>query len=193
VKPVFFKTPAEVRAWMEANHATVPVLIVGFYRKASGKRSVTYHEALDEALAFGWIDGIRKSQSADSYTSRFTPRRPKSYWSRVNIARVKELIAKGRMAAPGLAAFNARNERRPDKYTYERKTRGFDPAQTRQFKANPKAWEFFEAQPPGYRKLMIGFVRGAVKEETRARRLAELIELSARGRRVDLMAPRKKS
>jgi uncharacterized protein YdeI (YjbR/CyaY-like superfamily) len=193
VKPTFFKTPRDLRAWLTANHATATVLLIGFYKKASGKPSVTYHEALDEALAFGWIDGIRKNRSADSYTIRFTPRKPKSYWSQVNIGRVKALIAHGRMAPAGLTAFEARDEARTNQYSYERAASAFDAAQVRQFKANQKAWTFFESQPPGYRNIATFFVTSAKKEDTRARRLAELIEICERGRRLEPMAPRKKA
>lgn len=192
MKPRFFKTPRELRAWMQANHATARELLIGYYKKASAEPSVTYQEALDEALAVGWIDGVRKSLSADSYIIRFTPRKPKSFWSQVNIARVKELIEQGRMTKPGLAAFEARDESRTHRYSYERKASAFEPAQLRQFKADTKAWTFFEAQPPGYRRGATFYVVSAKQEETRARRLATLIELCHEGRRLDPMAPVKK-
>lgn len=189
--PRFFKTPRELRSWLAANHATVPELLVGFYKKASGKPSVTYHEALDEALAFGWIDGVRRNRSADSYTIRFTPRKPRSYWSLVNIKRAKDLIAKGRMAKPGLAAFEKRDELRAKKYSYEREAAAFGPAELRVFKADKPAWTFFEAQPPGYRRVITFFVMSAKKEETRVRRLAILLQHCQEGRRIDMLGSRR--
>jgi uncharacterized protein YdeI (YjbR/CyaY-like superfamily) len=192
VKPRFFKTPRELREWMNANHATARELLIGFYKKASGKPSVVYQEALDEALAVGWIDGLRKNLTADSYTIRFTPRSATSFWSQVNIARVKELIAQDRMRKPGLAAFEQRDESRARQYSYERDASAFERAQLDQFKADKKAWAFFEVQPPGYRKLAAFYVTSAKKEETRARRLATVIELSHNGRRLDLMTRAKK-
>ena len=197
MKPTFFETPAKLRAWLKAHHATETVLLAGFYKKDSGKPSVTYHEALDEALAFGWIDGVRKNLSADSYTIRFTPRKPRSYWSQVNIGRVKSLIEQRRMTPAGMRAFEARDAERDRardrKYSHELETpTAFDAAQLRALQANPKAWAFFQAQPAGYRKFATFFVTHAKKEETRARRLAELIEESARERRVDPVGPRKR-
>jgi uncharacterized protein YdeI (YjbR/CyaY-like superfamily) len=176
---------------MKANHAKAQELWVGFYKKNSGKPSVTYHEALDEALAVGWIDGVRKSLTADSYVIRFTPRKRGSYWSQVNIARAHALSAQKRMTAAGLAAFAARDEARTKKYSFEREASAFDPAQQRAFKANKSAWAFFQAQPPGYRKVATFYVVSAKQEETRARRLATLIDDSARGRRLGVATGKK--
>lgn len=185
--PKFFATPRDLRRWLSANHARVREQWVGFHKLASGNPSVTYHEALDEALAFGWIDGIRKSLDRSSYVIRFTPRRPRSIWSAVNIARVKALIAKGRMARAGLAAFNGRDKAKTNRYSFEQRACAFAADQMRTFKANAAAWRFFVAQPPGYRRLATWWVISAKKEQTRARRLATLIADSAAGRRLGLV------
>jgi uncharacterized protein YdeI (YjbR/CyaY-like superfamily) len=187
LKPAFFKNPAELRSWMRANHASCRELLVGFHKKDSGKPSVTYHEALDEALAVGWIDGIRKSLGPESYTVRFTPRKRGSYWSQVNIARANALIADNRMTDAGRAAFDARDEIRSKKYSFEREASAFEPAQERLFKANKKAWTFFQAQPPGVRKVATFWVVSAKQEETRTRRLATLIDEMAHGRRLNML------
>jgi len=187
VNPRFFKSPRQFRTWLSTNHARVRELWVGFHKLASGKPSVTYHEALDEALAFGWIDGIRKSLDASSYVIRFTPRKPKSIWSVVNLARVKALIANGRMARPGMTVFERRDKTKTYRYSFEQKTVGFDRAETKRFKSNARAWSFFDAQPPGYRRVATWFVISAKKEETRARRLEVLIADSARGRRLGIL------
>jgi len=186
VTPRFFKTPGDLRAWFSDHGSTTRELLVGFYKKDSGKPSVTYHEALDEALAVGWIDGVRRSRSADSYTIRFTPRTPKSYWSLVNTKRAKDLIAGGRMTKAGLAACALRDEAKTKKYSYEREQAAFGPGELRALRAEKAAWKFFEAQPPGYRKLIAFFVMSARKEETRARRLAMLLQHCREGRRIDL-------
>jgi uncharacterized protein YdeI (YjbR/CyaY-like superfamily) len=176
---------------MNDNHAKTSELWVGFHKKKSGKPSVTYHEALDEALAVGWIDGVRKSLNAERYVIRFTPRKRRSYWSQVNIARANALKAQNRMTAPGLKAFEARDESRTRRYSFERAASAFSPAHQREFKANEKAWTFFQAQPPGYRKTVTFWVVGAKQEETRARRLTMLINHCAQGRRVGILAGKK--
>ncbi len=187
MRPVFFATQADLRTWMKAHHAKTMELLIGFYKKASGRPSVTYHEALDEALAFGWIDGVRNSLDADSYTIRFTPRRKGSYWSRVNTARAKALMAAKRMTAAGLAAFEARDESLTRKYSFEREASAFSAAQRRLFESHKKAWAFFQSQPPGYRKVATFFVVSARQEETRAKRLRILIAESAAGRRLGVV------
>jgi uncharacterized protein YdeI (YjbR/CyaY-like superfamily) len=186
--PHFFRNPREWRRWLSANHDKVNELWVGFHKLASGKASVTYHEALDEALAFGWIDGVRKSVDSMSYRIRFTPRKPKSIWSAVNLARVNALIAAGRMSRHGLAVYEQRDEAKTNRYSFEQKTCAFTPAQERTFKANREAWTFFSTQPPGYRRVSTWWVVSAKKEETKARRLAILIEDSAAGRRLALVS-----
>jgi uncharacterized protein YdeI (YjbR/CyaY-like superfamily) len=184
----FFPTAPEFRRWLEANHDRVQELVVGFYKKDSGKPSITYSEALDEALCFGWIDGVRKKYGDDSYTIRFTPRRPKSIWSLVNVRKVEELIQRGRMKPPGLKAFEARDAERTGVYSFERETAELDPALEKVFRANKKAWEFFQKQPPGYRRLAAWFVISAKKQETREKRLGQLIEDSAAGKRLGMLA-----
>jgi len=189
MKPTFFETAAEFRAWLKKRHAAETELLVGFRKKAAGG-SMTYPEALDEALAFGWIDGVRKSIDAGAYTIRFTPRRPGSIWSVVNIRKAELLIAGGRMAPAGLQAFQARDEKKARQYSYEREHAQLDPAIEAKLRANRKAATFFDAQPPGYRRVITHWITSAKKEETRERRLALLIEVSARGKRIDLLKPR---
>jgi uncharacterized protein YdeI (YjbR/CyaY-like superfamily) len=187
--PIFFATPADFRAWLEAHHADTPELLVGFYKKGSGKPSITWPESVDEALCFGWIDGVRRSLDADSYTIRFTPRRPRSTWSAVNIKRVAELTEMGRMRPAGLKAFESRTEDNSGIYAYEqRENAALDPAQEEEFQANPTAWAFWQAQPPGYRKTATWWVVSAKQEATRRKRLATLIADSAAGRRLAQLA-----
>jgi len=193
VKPTFFKTADAFRKWLSAHHDTSAELLVGFYKKGSGKPTITYHEALDEALATGWIDGIRRSLDAVSYTIRFTPRQPNSYWSAVNTKRAKALIAAGRMQSSGLQAFEARDETRTRKNSFERESAALDRDLERQFRAAAAAWAFFQAQPPGYRRVATFMVVSAKKPETRARRLALLIRESAAGRRLSLLTKLTKS
>jgi uncharacterized protein YdeI (YjbR/CyaY-like superfamily) len=187
VKPKFFESPAAFREWLERNHDSAEELSVGFHKKNSRKPSITYQEALDGALCYGWIDGVRRNPNEDSYTIRFTPRKPKSVWSAVNIRRAHELIAEGRMTPPGLAAFEKRDEARARQYSYERENVVFDAASEERLRHNKKAWEFFRAQPQGYQRLHTWWVVSAKKEETRAKRLAVLMEASAEGRRLDPM------
>jgi uncharacterized protein YdeI (YjbR/CyaY-like superfamily) len=185
VTPTFFATPAELRAWLEAHHATVPELLVGFYKKGSGKPSITWPQSVDEALCFGWIDGVRRSLGDDAYSIRFTPRKRRSIWSVVNVRRARELTDEGRMRPAGLAAFEARTEERSGVYSFEQKDQvAFDEAQARRFQFDASAWDFFQAQPPWYRRTATWWVISAKKEETRAKRLATLIEDSAAGRTI---------
>ena len=190
MKPNFFPTPADFRAWLERNHERADELLVGYYKKGSGKPSITWAESVDEALCFGWIDGIRRSIDGECYSIRFTPRRARSTWSLVNVKRVAELTKLGRMRPAGLKAFEARDPRRTGIYGYETK----EPDQPMpqkylaKFRANKKAWSFFEKQPPGYRRIAGRFVMTAKKEETQLRRLAQLIETSAAGRRIGILA-----
>jgi uncharacterized protein YdeI (YjbR/CyaY-like superfamily) len=186
VKPIFFATPADFRQWLEKHHDTVPELLVGFYKKGSGKPSITWPESVDEALCFGWIDGIRRTIDDESYSIRFTPRRARSIWSLINVRRAAELTKEGRMHASGLEAFKARDPKRSGIYSFEQrqKAQKLDAACEAKLKANRKAWAFFEAQPPGYRRLASLWVMSAKKDDTRLRRLAELIEDSAAGRRI---------
>lgn len=184
-KPRFFATPADFRQWLKEHHATARELLVGFYKKDSGKPSITWPESVDEALCVGWIDGVRKRIDDESYTIRFSPRQASSIWSAVNIKRIQELIAEGRVLPAGLAAFEKRSDKKSGVYAYEqRKEAELDPAAQKQFQANKAAWEFFQAQPPGYRQTLTWWVVNAKKEETRQKRLAQLIEASANGRRL---------
>jgi len=189
MKPRFFSSAIAFRAWLEANHDTKAELLVGFHKTASGKPGATYKEALDEALAFGWIDGVRRGLDAERYTIRFTPRKPRSIWSNVNMRHVERLIAAGRMAPAGLRAYEARTAERSGIYSFERQPMAFDAAARRAFAANARAKAFFAAQPPGYRRVTTYWVMSAKKEETRVRRLARLIDKSARGERIDFMKP----
>jgi uncharacterized protein YdeI (YjbR/CyaY-like superfamily) len=183
--PTFFETPADFRGWLEKNHDRATELLVGFRKKASGKPSITWPEAVDQALCFGWIDGVRRSIDDTSYTIRFTPRRARSIWSAVNIERAKELIELGLMRPAGLKAFEARSDDRSAIYSYElRHAAELTAEQERRFRANAKAWAWFRAQPPSYQRAATHWVVSAKKEETRDRRLAQLIEASAKGRTV---------
>jgi len=188
-KPLFFKSPDEYRAWLEKNYESAKELWIGFWKKATGKPSVTWQQVVDESLCFGWIDGIRKSIDTDSFKQRVTPRRATSIWSETNIRRVGELTAGGRMHKAGLSAFEKRD--RTKVYSYENMNRGLGPTEEAQFKKKKKAWEFFQAQPPGYRRLAGWWVTSAKKEETRQRRLESLIRDSAAGRRLAGLVPKK--
>jgi uncharacterized protein YdeI (YjbR/CyaY-like superfamily) len=184
MEPTFFPTPAAFRKWLEKHHHSEEELLVGFYKKGSGKRSITWPESVDQALCFGWIDGVRKRIDDDSYTIRFTPRRRGSHWSAVNIRRAQELIAEGLMMPAGLNAFEQRTEYESAPYSYEQPPKTLPPQYAKQFRAKRKAWEYFNAQPPGYRRVVLHWVLSAKKEETRTRRLATLIDDSAHGRRI---------
>lgn len=184
MKAVYFKTAAEFRRWLAAHHATERELLVGFYRKASGTPSISYKEAVDEALCFGWIDGIKKRVDEERYTHRFTPRKRDSMWSSVNAARVKELIALKRMAKPGLEAWARRDPEKTGIYSFENRPKTFDTALEREFRKRLAAWAFFRAQPPGYQRLMTFFVMSAKQQETRLRRLERLMTASAAGKRI---------
>jgi uncharacterized protein YdeI (YjbR/CyaY-like superfamily) len=183
----FFRSAAELRRWLERNHASAAELWIGFYRLATGRRGITYPEALEEALCFGWIDGVRRKLDAERYVQRFSRRTAKSTWSLVNIRRMEALIARGVVAGPGLKAFNARDPARSGLYSFERRPQSFEPRYERLFRKAREAWAFFEAQPPGYRRTAIHWVTSAKREETRMRRLETLIDDSRRGRRIDLL------
>src|ERR1700682_51448 len=180
-----FKTPAEFRAWLVKHHATAPELGVVLHNKASGKATMTWSDAVDEALCFGWIDGIARRLDETARVQRFTPRKPQSNWSAVNIRKVGELRARGLMTPAGLAAFARRTEARSQVYSYEnRHLAALSPEYEATFRANARAWDFFGQQPPSYRQTSIYSVMNAKREETRAKRLAKLIEVSADGRRL---------
>jgi uncharacterized protein YdeI (YjbR/CyaY-like superfamily) len=191
---VFFKTQAHWRKWLTSHHGKIKELWVGFYKKGTGRPSITYQEALDEALCFGWIDGVRKSVDSDSYTIRFTPRNSKSIWSAVNIKRVRELEKLRLMQPPGLAAFQARADEKSAVYSYEqRRNPKLDAAHEKKLKANIKAWVFFQAQPPSYRRIATWWIVSAKREETRLKRLETLIEDSAHGRMLAALTQWSKS
>ena len=188
MKVTYFKSASEFRRWLEVNHASVLELWVGFFKKDSGKGGITYAEAVDEALCFGWIDGLKKRVDARSYTHRFTPRKPKSTWSRVNIQHAERLKKAGCMTTAGLMAFAARDLERCGVYSFENAARELSAVDERQFKTDRAAWEFFQQQPPGYRRTAIWWVVSAKKDETRARRLSRLMEDSGNGRRLGLLS-----
>ncbi|MFI5126666.1 MAG: YdeI family protein [Candidatus Acidiferrales bacterium] len=191
MKPRFFKSAADFRAWLSKNHATTSELLIGLYKKEL-RRGITYPEALDEALSFGWIDGVRKRINANCYTIRFTPRKRGSIWSQVNIKRVQELIASGQMGEVGLRVFQERDKAKARLYSYEREQAKLDRVLEATLRANRKASLFFDAQPPGYRRTIIFWVMSAKKEETRIRRMKRLIEISAKNTRIDLLSPNRK-
>ena len=184
MEPTFFSSPDLFRAWLAEHHATAPELVVGFYKVGSGLPSITWPQSVDEALCYGWIDGRRQRIDDQSYLIRFTPRRPNSIWSTVNIERVAVLTAEGRMQPAGLAAFEKRKAESSEIYAYEQQAVALDPAYEQRFKANEAAWTFFEAQAAWYRKTATWWVMSAKREETRLKRLATLIEDSAHGRRI---------
>jgi len=192
MKPTFFKSGSEFRAWLETHHRSAKELLVGFYKKGSGIPGITYREALDEALAFGWIDGVRRSVDKGAYTIRFTPRKPTSIWSAINIRRVGELTAAGRMTDAGLAAFAKRDEKRSAIYSYEQETAKLDASAKKELKADKKAWAFYHSQAPWYQRTTAHWVMRAKRPETRARRLATLIDCSRKGERIPMLAPPRK-
>lgn len=184
MKPTFFKTPQEFRAWLKENHKTATEIVVGYYKKASGKPTMTWQESVDEALCFGWIDGIRRKYGEDSYGNRFTPRRPGSNWSAININRVDELTKLKRMQPAGLEAFARRTEVKSRVYTYEQTDiPKLEPKLEKLFKANKKAWAFFQGLPPYYRKLETRWLNSSKQEETKLRRLNKVIAACESGRR----------
>ena len=184
MNPTFFETPAQFRVWLEQHHKTEKVLTVGFYKVGSGKASVTWSQSVDQALCFGWIDGVRKSVDAESYSIRFTPRRLGSIWSAVNIRKVSELKLAGLMQPAGLKAFSLRTEDRSGIYSHEQEPAALDQAFEDQFKKDKAAWEFFTRQPPSYRKVTVHWIMSAKQEKTRQSRLTKTIEASANGERL---------
>jgi uncharacterized protein YdeI (YjbR/CyaY-like superfamily) len=185
MEPTTFEKPEDFRAWLRQYHASQRELWVGYYKKATGKPSMTWAGSVDEALCYGWIDGVRKRVDDERYMIRFTPRRPGSVWSAVNIARVAELEKQGRMRAAGRRAFEARREDRSGIYSYEQREQAvFDAPTERRFRMKRRAWSNFEAMPRSYRQAVIRWVMTAKREETRERRLAQLIERSAANERI---------
>jgi uncharacterized protein YdeI (YjbR/CyaY-like superfamily) len=184
LKPEFFQTPADFGTWLEKNHATAIELWVGFYKKDSGKPSITWPESVDQALCFGWIDGIRKGVDEISYQIRFTPRRRGSIWSAINIKRAKELVRQKQMRPTGLKAFAARIENKSGIYSYEQRSTELKQPYAKLLKKNKAASNFFKKQPPSYQKMIGWWIISAKKEETRMARLAKLIGESAKGKRL---------
>jgi uncharacterized protein YdeI (YjbR/CyaY-like superfamily) len=184
--PRFFKSPADFRAWLVKNHTTATELWVGLYKKHAAHRGLTYPDAVLEALCYGWIDGVMRRLDDDTHMQRFTPRKPGSTWSNINVAHIERLTRAGRMAPAGLAAFAARSAATTGIYSFEReKSAELPPPYLREFKANAAAWKFFQAQPPGYRRLCLHHVVNPKQEATRRRWLGKLIAASAAGRRLE--------
>ena len=189
MKPLFFVTPEEFGAWLEEHHESATELLVGFHKKGSGKPSITWPESVEQALRFGWIDGVRRSLGEDSYTIRFTPRKPTSNWSLVNVAKVEELKQRGLMAPAGLRAYAARRPERTGVYSSERERPAELPEEfERRFRAAQSAWKWFTSRPAGYRRTATHWVVSAKRDETRQRRLQQLIDCSAEGRNVPPLA-----
>lgn len=190
-KPVFFASPRALRRWLQEHHQSATQLQVGFHKVHTGRPSLTWPQSVDAALAFGWIDGIRSSLGPEAYTIRFTPRKATSIWSNVNTRRVAELTRLGLMAPAGLAAFTLRDPQRAGIYAFEAtgdaKNITLDAQAEEAFRARRKAWAFFESQPPGYRRIAVKWVMSAKREETRARRLAQLLADSAAGQRLGMV------
>lgn len=181
--PLFF-TAEEFRRWLDEHHANAVEVWIGFHRKATNRPTMTWSESVDEALCYGWIDGVRKTIDAERYVIRFSPRKPVSIWSDVNSAKVKKLIDEGRMRPSGMAAWERRDEAKSGIYSFERKAATLSDTQLEAFRKNRVAWKFFEAQPPGYRRLAAHYVSSAKREETREKRLAVLIAHSGKGERL---------
>jgi uncharacterized protein YdeI (YjbR/CyaY-like superfamily) len=190
--PTFFPTAAGFRRWLEVNHQTAPELLVGFWKKDSGKPSIDWPQARDQALCFGWIDGVRKSLGDDAYTIRFTPRRKGSIWSKVNVERFNALKAEGLVTPAGKWAYEE-NKHKSGVYSYERPLTSLTKNEEALFRKNKAAWADWESRPAGYRKTVLGWVTGAKRPQTRAKRLDDLIAVSAQGRRLPQYDWQKKS
>lgn len=193
MKPRFFDSQSAFRAWLERYHVKEGELLVGFRKKSSGKKSISYQEALDEALCVGWIDGVRKSLDASSYTIRFTPRKANSIWSLKNVRHVERLKQMGLMKEAGLQAFAQRKEIRTGVYSFENAQRELSDAYLRRFRRDKKAWQFFESQPPFFRKTAVFWVMSAKKVETQARRLEQLVEACSKGVRLGVITGKAKT
>jgi uncharacterized protein YdeI (YjbR/CyaY-like superfamily) len=184
MKAIYFSSPAELREWFEQYHDTASELIVGYYKTATGRPSITWSASVDQALCFGWIDGIRRSIDQERYCIRFTPRRPKSIWSAINIAKVEALKKQGLMTVAGLAVYNQSEKSRQAQYSYENQPVNLTEEYEQKFKNNIKAWKFFSNQPPSYRNVASRWVMSARQEVTRLKRLDELISDSENGLRI---------
>jgi uncharacterized protein YdeI (YjbR/CyaY-like superfamily) len=184
MKPVFFPDKAAFRKWLQTHHETEKELLVGFYKVGSGKPSISWPDSVDEALCFGWIDGIRKSIDEYSYTIRFTPRKPGSIWSAVNIKKVEALLKGGLMYPAGIAAFARRSEQKSAIYSYEKAPVKLDAQFEKAFKANKEAWKFFQSLPPYYQRTAINWVMTAKQDATRLKRMQALIDDSEHGVKI---------
>lgn len=184
MEAIYFGSADEFRAWLDEHHDIEDEVIVGFYKVATGKPSMTWSESVDQALCYGWIDGVRRGVDDERYTMRFSRRRPNSTWSKINVAKVADLTARGLMRPAGLAAFERRTDERTGTYSFESETAGLGDEYEAALRADTKAWAFWQSQPPGYRKTAAHWVTSAKKEETRQRRLATLIDDSRAGRRI---------
>ena len=190
-KPTFFPRPEDFRRWFEAHHESEKELLVGFYRKGSGKPSITWPQSVDEALCFGWIDGVRRTIDEESYSIRFTPRKATSNWSAVNVKRIGELMAEGLVAPAGQRAFEKRTDKKTGRYSYEQRHEiELDPVFEKELRKNAAAWRYFQAEAPWYRRLVVYRTMTAKREETRWKRLCELIEACAAGRRMGILEQR---
>jgi uncharacterized protein YdeI (YjbR/CyaY-like superfamily) len=188
IKPRFFATQAAWRKWLAANHAKQDALVVGFWRVSTGKACITWPQSVDEALCFGWIDGLRKSIDAESYTIRFSPRKPRGKWSRVNLKRFAELEAQGLVHEAGRAARAKWDDTREAGYSHEQGPVELDAGARKTLKGNAKAWTFWQAQIPSYRKMVAGWLQNPKRAETRASRLATLIDCCTRGKAIPMVA-----
>lgn len=187
-EPIFFDSAAAWRHWLATYHAGAAEVSVGFWKRRIGRPSLSWPQSVDEALCYGWVDGVRHRIDEDAYRIRFTPRRPGSVWSQVNLKRFAELQAEGRVTPAGQAAFDAGKLDGPN-YSFERETASFGAELLALFQSDPRAWRHWEASPPGYRKLCTHWVTSAKRPETQARRLAQVMDAAAHGRRIDFMAP----
>jgi len=184
MKPLFFAKQKEFRKWLKENHKKATEVLVGYYKVASGKPSITWSQSVDEALCFGWIDGVRRSIDSESYYNRFTPRRPNSNWSAINIKKVEMLIENGLMQSAGLEAFNKRKEEKSKVYSFENEAKKLPPPYEKQFKANKKAWEYYTSQAPSYQKMVAHWIISAKQEKTRLSRLEKAIAESEKQKRI---------
>jgi uncharacterized protein YdeI (YjbR/CyaY-like superfamily) len=189
--PIYFETPADFKAWLEQNHSQTDFVLVGFYKKGTGKPSMTWPESVDEALCFGWIDGVRKGVDADRYTIRFTPRKAGSVWSTVNINKIQVLIDQGRIQPAGLAAFELRKENRSGIYSHEQQVVDLPEPYQGLLRENTSAREYFQKQPASYRKAACWWVVSAKQEKTRLSRMEKLITHSARAERIPQFTSKK--
>ena len=182
--PTFFPTQEKFRAWLEKHHQKETELLVGFYKVNSKKPSMSWSESVDQALCFGWIDGVRRSIDEESYSIRFTPRKKSSIWSAINIKKIEELTKAGLMKEAGIKAFEMRSEEKSRIYSHEKEPSVFDPEFEKKFKANKPAWEFFNKQAPSYKKVMTHWIMTAKQEKTRLSRLEKTINISAEQKRM---------